>query len=110
SHRLLVALFILLAEDRSGLRSSFPVRPIGRSVFRLWSASIALPTAPPTLTFADFRSRVQNESLDPQSRFRDLQRTSRRKINFFPRTTAGFTTSAVDGYGLRYHQLTRPAP
>ena len=35
SHRLLVALFILLAEDRSGLRSSFPARPIGFSAFRL---------------------------------------------------------------------------
>jgi len=59
---------------------------------------------------ADFRCSVQNESLHSQSRFRDLQRISRSKINRLPRTTAGFTTNAFDGYGLRYHLLARPAP
>ena len=40
----------------------------------------------------------------------DLQRFSRSKINRLPRATAGFTTSAFDGYGLRYHLLARPTP
>ena len=109
SRRLLALSFTPLAGYRSGLRSSFPAWPIGCSAFRPWSASIALPTARPTSPAADFRCRVQNESLHPQSRFRDLPRISRGKINRLPRTTAGSTTSAFDGYGLRYHWLARPA-
>jgi hypothetical protein len=46
----------------------------------------------------------------PQSRFRDTQQISRDKLDRFPRTTAGFTTSTLDGYGLRDHLLARPAP
>src|SRR5205823_14171381 len=45
SRRLLALSFIPLAGYRSGLRSSFSVWPICCSAFRLWSASIALPTA-----------------------------------------------------------------
>ena len=37
--------FLRAALNRSGLRSSFPARPICCSAFRLWSASLALPTA-----------------------------------------------------------------
>ncbi len=40
--------------NRSGLRPSLPARPIYFSAFRLWSASLALPTAWPTLPSADF--------------------------------------------------------
>src|SRR5204863_4371625 len=36
---------LLAALNRSGLRPSFPVRPICCSAFRPWSASLALPTA-----------------------------------------------------------------
>ena len=50
----------------------------------------------------------QSESLHPQSRFRDPQRISRGKTNRLPRTTAGSTTSALDGYGLRYHYASSP--
>src|SRR6202045_2554011 len=38
---------LLATPNRSGLRPSFPARPICCSAFRLWSASLALPTAWP---------------------------------------------------------------
>src|SRR5438105_3487799 len=44
-----------------------------------------------------------------QSRFRDTQQISRGKFDCLPHTTAGFTTSALDGYGLRDHLPARPA-
>src|SRR5262249_2407297 len=51
---------VLLATlNRSGLRSSFPVRPICCSAFRPWSASLALPTAGPNMPSADFCSAVR---------------------------------------------------
>jgi outer membrane protein assembly factor BamD (BamD/ComL family) len=46
----------------------------------------------------------------PQSRFRDIRQISRGKFDRLPRTTAGFTTSAFDGCGLRDPLLARPAP
>ena len=45
-----------------------------------------------------------------QSRFRDAQRISRGKFDRLPLATAGFTTSALDGYDLRCHWPARPAP
>ena len=39
-----------------------------------------------------------------------MQQISSDKLDRLPRTTAGFTTSALDGYGLRYDVLARPAP
>jgi len=39
-----------------------------------------------------------------------MQRLSRGKFDRLPRTTAGFTTSAFDGYGLRRRLSLRPAP
>ena len=48
--------------------------------------------------------------LPPQSRFRDQRQTSRGKFDRLPHATAEFTTSALDGYGLRCHMPTRPAP
>ena len=39
-----------------------------------------------------------------------MQQISRGKFDRLPRTTAGFTTSAFDGYGLRDHLPARPAP
>jgi len=59
SCRLLALSFIPLAGYRSGLRSPFPARPICCSAFRHWSASVALPTAWPTLPFADFCDTVE---------------------------------------------------
>src|SRR5271157_1662403 len=44
---------VLIATlNRSGLRPSFPARPICFSAFRLWSASLALPTAWPNMPSA----------------------------------------------------------
>jgi ribosomal protein L13E len=43
----------------------------------------------------------EDESLHPQSRFRDVAQISRGKFDRLRRTTAGFTTSELDGYGLR---------
>ena len=45
---------LLAAPNRSGLRPSFPAWPIRCSAFRPWSASIASPTAEPTMPSADF--------------------------------------------------------
>ena len=45
-----------------------------------------------------------------QSRFRDAQQISRGKFDRLPCATAGFTTSALDGYGLRDHWPARPTP
>src|SRR4029077_13884688 len=50
---------LLATPNRSGLRPSFPARPICFSAFRLWSASLALPTAWPTLPSADSCATVR---------------------------------------------------
>src|SRR5271166_4207325 len=52
----------------------------------------------------------QDRSLDPQSGFPDKRQISRGKFDRLPHATAGFTTSALDGYGLRCQLPTRPAP
>src|ERR1043166_4139664 len=52
----------------------------------------------------------QNTSRCPQSPFRDPPQISSDKLDRFPRTTAAFTTSTLDGYGLRHPLLARPAP
>ena len=39
-----------------------------------------------------------------------MRQTSRDKIDHLRRATAGSTTSALDGYGLRCHWPARPAP
>src|SRR5208337_4330544 len=51
---------LLATPDRSGLRPSFPARPIGCSAFRPWSASLALPTAWPTMPSADSCAAVRS--------------------------------------------------
>ena len=52
---------VLLATlNRSGLRPSFPARPICFSAFRPWSASLALPTAWPIMPSADFCAAVRS--------------------------------------------------
>ena len=50
---------LLAALNRSGLRPSFPARPICCSAFQPWSASLALPTAGPNMPSADFCSAVR---------------------------------------------------
>ena len=51
---------LLATPDRSGLRPSFPARPIRCSAFRPWSASRALPTAWPTMPSADSCAAVRS--------------------------------------------------
>ena len=59
---------LLAAPNRSGLRPSFPARPICCSAFRHWSASIALPTAWVTMPSADFCVEIRSPhgSLSPE--------------------------------------------
>src|ERR1019366_9243484 len=54
--------------------------------------------------------RDQSTLRHPQSRIRDTQQISRGKFDRLPHATAEFTTSALDGYGLRCHWPARPAP
>jgi hypothetical protein len=42
--------------------------------------------------------------------FRDMPQISRGKFDRLRRATTGFTTSELDGYGLRDHLLARPPP
>ena len=60
----------------------------------------------PLLTSAARSGRIA----PPQSRFRDKRQISRGKLDRLPHATAGFTTSAFDGYGLRGHLPARPTP
>src|SRR5712691_13006541 len=59
---------------------------------------------------ADCCRCIQVASLPPQSRLRDQRQLSRGKLDRLQRATAGFTTSVLDGYGLRCQLPTRPTP
>ena len=67
-------------------------------------------TARATTPSADFCSpvRLPHCSLSRDSTTRE--QISRGKFDRLPRTTAGFTTSVLDGYGLRCHLPARPTP
>jgi len=69
--------------------------------FRLWSASLALPTHGLLLPSADFCPAVRRPSRPAQSPGDDTGQISRGKLNRLQCTTAGSTLRAVDGYGLR---------
>ena len=100
---------LIAALDRSGLRSSFRLGLSVRSAFRPWSASLALPTAGPTMPSADFCSAVR-WPLDPLSRLMsDTEQISRGKLNRLRCTTAGSTLRALDGDGLCDPLPARPA-
>ena len=58
---------------------------------------------------ADSSRPVRIDHSHPQSCHQDKREASRGKFNRLQRTTARFTPSALDGYGLRENQLTRPA-
>ena len=92
---------LLATPHRSGLRPSFPARPICCSAFRLWSASLALPTAWPTMPSADFCAAVGSPLGFPSSETRNTTQTSPGKFDRLPRTPAGSTALAIDGLGLR---------
>src|SRR5271166_3057195 len=93
---------VLIATlNRSGLRPSFPARPICFSAFRLWSASLALPTAWPNMPSADFCIRGQDALRRPQFRSWNTEQTSRGKFSRLPCAVAGSTLRVLDEYGLR---------
>jgi hypothetical protein len=100
---------LLAAPNRSGLRSSFPARPIRCSAFRPWSASIALPTAWPTMPSADFCAAIRSPRGSLSSELGTATQISPGKFDRLPRIPAGSTASALDGYGLRETSPARPA-
>jgi hypothetical protein len=92
---------VLLASlNRSGLRPSFPARPICFSAFRLWSASLALPTAWPNTPSADFCIRGQDALRRPQFQDWNAGQTSRGKFSRPPCAVAESTLRVLDEYGL----------
>jgi len=99
---------LLATPTRSGLRPSFPARPICCSAFRPWSASLALPTAWPTMPSADFCRAVRRPLGRLSRRNGDTPQISRGKLNRLRCTAAGSTLRAVDGYGLRDTLPARP--
>jgi len=110
SRRLLAFSFIPLAGYRSGLRSSFPARPIRNSP----PFGFGVPQYPrrlhdllrPLLT-----STARSEWIaSPSVTLCDMPQISRGKFDRLQRATAGFTTSELDGYGLRNHWPARPPP
>jgi hypothetical protein len=60
------------------------------------------------MRLADFCGTFQEESLLLQSCFNDMQQISRGKFDRLQRTTAGFTGTRLDGYGLCCSLPTRP--
>jgi hypothetical protein len=98
---------LLPSPSRSGLRPPFPAWPICCSAFRLWSASIALPTTWPTTPSADFCLAVRLP-LGRLSRSRDTRQISWGKLSRLPCTVAGSTLRILDGYGLRSTLPARP--
>ena len=77
------------------------------SAFRLWSASLALPTSWPTMPSAVFCSAVRMPR-GILSRRSDTKQISRGKFNRLLRTVAGSTLRVLDGYGLRGKLPARP--
>ena len=51
---------------------------------------------------------MDHSTLSPE--FETMQQLSRDKLDCFRYATAGFTTSVLDGYGLRDQLLARPTP
>src|SRR5262249_33510472 len=88
---------LLTTPSRSGLRPSFPAGPICCSAFRLWSASLALPTAWPTTPSADLCAAVGSPLGFPSSETRNTTQTSPVKFDRLRRTPAGSTALAFDG-------------
>src|SRR4029434_2326045 len=69
-----------------------------------------IPVRVTTMPAADCCRCFQVTSLSPQSRFRDQRQLSRGKFDCLRCTTAEFTTSVLDGYGLRCQLPARPTP
>src|SRR5271169_6077102 len=101
THVLLVSPLVRAFNHRSRLSLSVD------SAFRLWSASLALPTSWPNMPSADFCSAVRMPR-GILSRRSDTKQISRGKFNRLLRTVAGSTLRVLDGYGLRGKLPARP--
>ena len=88
---------ILTTLNRSGLRPSFPAQPI---CYRPRSASLALPTARPTLPSAGLRHRGQVDLAIPSVPSSKHGADLPGKFSRLPCAAAGSTLCALDGYGL----------
>ena len=75
---------LLAASERSGLQPSFPARPICCSAFRPWSASLALPTARPTMPSADSCAVVRSPCGSLSSEFGTRRRPPQVSSVAFP--------------------------
>src|SRR5690606_36697315 len=63
-----------------------------------------------TMPSADCCRPFEADCSSPSPDSRTRPQVSRGKLDNFPRTTAEFTTSALDGYGLRGWLPARPTP
>src|SRR5215469_7686577 len=110
SHRLLAFSFIPLAGNPFG--PSITVPGLAYRFLRL--SPCAVPQYPrrlrdllfPLLTSAARSGGIASTSVT----FCDMPQISQGKFDRLRCATAGFTTSALDGYGLRRHVPLRPSP
>jgi len=74
----------------------------------MWSASLASPTAWPTMPSADFCVPIRSPRGSLSPKLRDGTQTSRGKSDRLHHTPAGSTALALDGCGLRDQLSARP--
>ena len=86
-----------------------PLGPHERTVLLTLSVVQAFVGKPTTMPSADFCAAITGLANPLSPGLPDTAQTSRGKIDRLHRTPAGFTTPALDGYGLRDHLLARPA-
>jgi len=72
----------------------------------VWAFLTRVSTTPA----ADFCGRIRVNYFTLSHEIRDRPQISRDKFGCFRYATAGFTTSVLDGYGLRCPLPTRPTP
>lgn len=95
--------FCRLSSMSRAAYSPLPLPSLRRTVW----AFIRCRTTTPAADFCR-PVRMDHSTLSPDSETNG--RSSRGKLDRLPYATAGSTTSALDGYGLRGHLPARPAP
>ena len=101
-------------SSRSDRCSPWPLRWLASNIWSKpggpWRAIWAFIRYRTTTPAADFCRpvRMDRSTLSPDSGTK--RQISRGKLDGLPHATAGSTTSALDGYGLRGHWPTRPTP
>ena len=86
-----------------------PLGPHERTVLLTLSVVQAFVGKPTTMPSADFCAAMTALASTLSPGLPDTTQTSRGKTDRLHRTPAGFTTPALDGYGLRDHLPARPA-